>query len=153
MAQFLRPTSDIYNSGWTYSTGSTAYVLLDETTPSDSDYMAGTTTNKTLTLGLSGTSQPYASGDGTLRVRAKRTTTSPNLTIYLLNSSGGAVGDSLSITAGSSFATSTFTISATNLPNVARISLCGKNVQVSWVELETPDVAPITCGLEMGMMF
>jgi len=153
MAQFLRPTSDIFNNGWTYSTGSTAYVLLDEATASDSDYVAGTTTNKSLTMGLSGTSQPYASGDGTLRVRAKRTTTSPTLSIQLFDSSGDAVGDSLSITAGSSFATSTFTISATNLPNVARIRLYGKNVQVSWVELETPDVAPITSGLEMGMMF
>lgn len=153
MSQFLRPTSDVSNNGWTYSTGTTAYVLLDETTASDSDYMAGTTTNKSLMLGLSGTSQPYASGDGTLRVRAKRTTTSPTLAVQLFNASGGAVGSSLGITAGTSFATSTFTIAAADLPNVARIQLYGKNVQVSWVELETPDVAPITCGLEMGMMF
>lgn len=153
MAQFLRPTSDVYNEGWTYSTGSTAYVLLDEATASDSDYVAaGTTTYKYLIMGLSGTSQPYASGDGTLRVRAKRTTTSPTLIIQLFDS-GGLVGDALSITAGSSFATSTFTISATDLPGVEWIQLEGKNVQVSWVELETPDVAPITSGLEMGMMF
>lgn len=153
MAQFLRPTSDISNDGWTYSTGSTAYVLLDEATASDSDYVVAVTSTSSLVMGLSGTSQPYASGDGTLRVRAKRTTTSPTLILQLFDSSYDYVGDSLSITAGSSFATSTFTISATDLPNVAMIELYGKNVQVSWVELETPDVAPITSGLEMGMMF
>ncbi len=41
-AQFLRPISDISNSGWTPSTGSDLYACIGETVRNDSTYISAT---------------------------------------------------------------------------------------------------------------
>ena len=77
-----RPTSDISAGGWTPSTGTELYPMLDELTPDDGDYIE-TSTATTGTLGLSTPTYPGgptqilsargASDDGsTLTVRLKQ---------------------------------------------------------------------------------
>lgn len=77
-----RPTSDISAGGWTPSTGTELYPMLDELTPDDGDYIE-TSTATTGTLGLSAPTFPGgptqvlsargASDDGsTLTVRLKQ---------------------------------------------------------------------------------
>lgn len=80
--QFSRPISDVSAGGWTPSTGSDLWPMLDETSASDSDYIE-TATASTATVGLSTPTYPggavqtlsvrAASDDGsTLTVRLKQ---------------------------------------------------------------------------------
>jgi len=77
-----RPTSDVSAGGWTPSSGTELYPMLDELTPDDGDYIE-TSTATTGTLGLSAPTYPggptqvlrvrAASDDGsTLTVRLKQ---------------------------------------------------------------------------------
>jgi hypothetical protein len=70
--QFARPVSDVAAGGWTASTGSDLYAMVDESAASDADYItsgaAPAADTAVMTLGTLST--PVA-GTVTLRIRAK----------------------------------------------------------------------------------
>jgi hypothetical protein len=71
-SQFARPVSDVAAGGWTASTGSDLYAMVDESAASDADYItsdaAPAADAAVVTLGSLSTP---AAGTVTLRVRAK----------------------------------------------------------------------------------
>lgn len=84
-AQYLAPVSDVAAGSWTPSTGSDLYAMLDETSYSDTDYIAATSAT-TCTLALGSGSDPSSStghilryrllsGSGTVAVTLKQGTT------------------------------------------------------------------------------
>lgn len=53
-----RPTSDISNTGWTPSTGSDLYAMLDEVSPDDADYISTSSVGAVCKFGMNATAFP-----------------------------------------------------------------------------------------------
>ena len=71
-AQYARPVSDVSAGGWTASTGSDLFAMLDETSANDSDYI--TTTNaSTCEVALGSLSDPALSTGHIVRYRISAT--------------------------------------------------------------------------------
>lgn len=68
-----RPTSDISNTGWTASTGSDLFAMLDEVTPDDADYIVATSVGAICELDLNPTVYP-GTATQVLKFRAKSST-------------------------------------------------------------------------------
>jgi len=70
--QFARPVSDVAVGGWTASSGTDRYAMVDEATADDADYITSgaTPSNDECVLALGAISTP-AAGTVTLRVRMK----------------------------------------------------------------------------------
>ena len=71
-AQYARPTSDVSAGGWTASTGTDLFAMLDETSANDSDYIT-TTTASTCEVALGGLSDPALSTGHIVRYRISAT--------------------------------------------------------------------------------
>lgn len=82
-----RPASDTSNSGWTASTGSDLFAMLDEITPSATDYIVATATGAVCELALNTTSYPGTASQ-VLKFRASSST--GNSVIVRLKNTGGA---------------------------------------------------------------
>lgn len=59
--QFLRPISDISSSGWSASTGTALFAMLDETVRDDGDYIVATTVGATFEVLLGTVTDPASS--------------------------------------------------------------------------------------------
>jgi len=72
LPQFARPVSDVSAGGWTPSSGSDLFAMVDEVTASDTDYIrsGASPANDAAVVTLGGMSTP-AAGTVTLRVRVK----------------------------------------------------------------------------------
>lgn len=81
LGTIARPSSDISNAGWTPSTGSDLYAMLDEVTPDDADYISTSTVGATCKFGMSATSYP-GSASQQLSLRAASSTGS-GLTVVI----------------------------------------------------------------------
>ena len=78
---YLRPISDVSVGGWTPSTGTSLYAVLDEVTPSDTDYIqasSATTCEVQLTAGATPSSRDnhtlkyrILAGNGSITVELK----------------------------------------------------------------------------------
>jgi len=84
-----RPASDTSNSGWTPSTGTELYAMLDEVTPNPADYIVATTLGATCELALSDTTYP-GSATQTVSFRAS-SSTGNSVIVRLKNTAGAAV--------------------------------------------------------------
>lgn len=82
-----RPTSDTSNAGWTASTGSDLYAMLDEVTPNPADYIVATSVGAVCELALNSTSYPGTASQ-VLKFRASSST--GNSVIVRLKNTGGA---------------------------------------------------------------
>lgn len=71
-AQYARPISDVSAGGWTASTGSDLYAMLDETSANDSDYITSTTAS-TCEVSLGYLSDPALSTGHIVRYRISAT--------------------------------------------------------------------------------
>lgn len=67
-AQFLRPVSDISNTGWTPSSGSDLYAMLDESAYSDADYIVSSSAS-TCEMRVTVGTDPVSSTGHILRYR------------------------------------------------------------------------------------
>ena len=67
-AQYARPTSDVSAGGWTASTGSDLFAMLDETSANDSDYIT-TTSASTCEVALGSITDPAVSTGHIVRYR------------------------------------------------------------------------------------
>ncbi len=162
MAQFARPESDVAGGSWTAEGGpSTLWECLDESSPSDSDYIEDAGANSLCEVGLSAVTDPVSDIDHTLRVRIQGNGSGgpEKVNIRLLqgtteiqafnnqSSRGSWTTLNLAITAASSIT------DYTNLrAEMTANSLGGSETMwVSWVELEVPD-APAGGGAAVQMM-
>jgi hypothetical protein len=68
--RYARPTSDLSAGGWTPSTGSDLYAMLDEETASDTDYIE-TTTASTCEVALNAVTDPATSSGQVITIRAQ----------------------------------------------------------------------------------
>ena len=82
-----RPASDTSNSGWSASTGSDLYAMVDEVTPSATDYIVATSTGAVCELALNATGYPGTASQ-VLKFRASSST--GNIVIVRLKNTGGA---------------------------------------------------------------
>ena len=86
-ATVARPTGDTSNSGWSASTGSDLYAMLDEVTPDAADYIVATSAGAVCELALNATGYPGTSSQ-VLKFRASSST--GNSIIVRLKNTGGA---------------------------------------------------------------
>ena len=82
-----RPTSDASNSGWTPSTGSDLYAMLDEVTPDSADYIVTTATGSICELALNATTYP---GTSAQKLSFRGSSSTGNSVIVRLKNTGGA---------------------------------------------------------------
>lgn len=161
MAQFLRPDSDITTTSFNTSTGSTFYTLLDETSPSDTDYAwADNNANATLEVGLSNPGATPDSGTCTCRYRIAKTnngtvtgTGSDPLTQGFVYEGATLIANDVSQTPTGTWTTYSFTFSSTLVTDFTdlrfRMEVIAtggrpadrRGAAVSWAEIETPDGA------------
>jgi len=168
MSQYMRPISDI-NSGWSRSTGTYRYALIDEEIPNDSDYIYSSSDNAYQECKLSPPSEVPDSGGGILRVRIRRATGSSSV-----NSIGAIslrVGSTVIKTTSSIYTTETYSTQVINLTEAEMANITDwsdvrvrcvaniftyspANVYVSWIEFQVPNAPFVpSLGLEMGCNF
>lgn len=82
-----RPASDASNSGWTASTGSDLYAMLDEVTPDAGDYIVTTSTGSICEMPLQTTAYP---GTAAQKLSFKASSSTGNSVIVRLKNTGGA---------------------------------------------------------------
>lgn len=107
-----RPTSDITTTGWTASTGSVLYDMIDEVIPSDIDYILSPDVNAApgpATFGIS--SAP--AGTYVISLRAMRTSSVGQIRALLKDSGGTTVGTSSWQTITGAFTTYNFSVTTT----------------------------------------
>lgn len=103
-----RPVSDATNSGWTASTGSDLFAMLDEVTPDDADYISTTSVGASCSFGLNGTSFP---GGATQQLRLRASSPTGNgLTVVIKD--GATTIATRSLVLSSSFELHTITLTA-----------------------------------------
>lgn len=153
MAQFARPNSDISNTGWSPSTGTTLWGCVDEVTASDTDFITGTSTSAVCTIGLSSVEDPLTDSGFTFRIRAKangsgageRWTVELRQGATLIrtvasNATLARTWTDISVgllTIQSELITDFSALSVYITPTSAGAS---ESVDVSWIEFEIPDV-------------
>ncbi len=146
MAQYGRPTSDVSTGSWTTAP---LYQKVDETPYSDTDYIQLTNaTSNSCELGLGSVTDPQVSTGHIVRIRATKVGSGTiTLTGYLYE--GTTLRATISITLTTSFATTTYTLSAAEADSISnygnlRVRLTGtagstsRYVRVSWIEFEVP---------------
>lgn len=82
-----RPASDTSNSGWSPSTGTDLYAMLDETTASDTDYVVATTVGAVCEMALNTTTYP---GSATQALVFRGSSSTGNSVIVRLKNTAGA---------------------------------------------------------------
>jgi hypothetical protein len=150
MAQYARPDNDDDNAaGWTYSTGSSLFECVNEVSADDGDYInsPGGTPNY-CELGLSSVDDPSSSSNHVLRARAKRLSGGATGTAVLYE--GATPRATLTLTLDAGYVTATYTLTTgeadsisdyTNLSIRLNQTTNNKDLSVSWVEFEVPDVS------------
>ena len=81
-AQFCAPTSDVTVGSWSPTSGASLYAMLDETTPSDVDYIRTGTPADSCTVGLAAATDPAVSTGHVVSYRIQGNGTS-GLTVSL----------------------------------------------------------------------
>ena len=122
-ATYARPSADISTVGWTPSNGTALFDVIDEEYAQDGEAdrllspdLAGALTPATFTL-----STTLATGTHIIRTRARRTATTGDVRVLLLDSSGATVGTSSWQTLTASFVNYTFSVTTSG--TAARVSI------------------------------
>lgn len=115
-----RPASDIIVNGWTPSTGSDLYAMIDEPVLNRADYITSPNLTDPTTMGWSAS---LAAGTYDVSVDFDRTGATGQLRIVLLDSGGSAVGTSSWQAAPASAATTVFNVTTTGTSDRFRIEV------------------------------
>ena len=118
---FTRPSSDITTTGWTASTGSVLYDMIDESVASDADYIISPSLSGSPGPAIFGLTQTLSAGTYAVKTRARRTGASGQIRALLLDSGGSTVGTGSWETLTGSFAT--YSLSVTSSGTAARVRL------------------------------
>lgn len=156
MAQYARPESVIANPGssWGVSGAATIPEAIDETSPSDSDYIYTPDEAANLIVEFSDVTDPQSSSGHTVRVRWRslRDSTPPEKgTMALYCSTTPIRVLATDETLPTSWTTETYDLTTTEADNItdygalrlhAYANTLGSNeeMQISWAEIEVPNV-------------
>ena len=116
-----RPSSDITTTGWSASSGVVLFDMIDEVTPSDTDYIISPDLNASPAPAVFGIAPTQATGTYDVNFRARQTTGVGDIRVLLLDSSGVTVGTSSWQTLTGTFAT--YSLSVTTTGTAARVRL------------------------------
>ena len=151
MAQFARPSSDISAGVWSASSGSDLYAMIDEVTPSDSDYIYGTSDGGTFCeIKLGSLGDPVSAIGHVIRVRAFLDWIADlDLTITLRQGSSTTIATVVE-PIGDTWENIVYTLSAAEANSITDYTdlrlrfqceaLLSSEYDVSWAEFEVPDV-------------
>lgn len=90
-----RPNSDVTTTGWTASTGSDLYAMIDESIASDTDYITSPDLTSGASTTIHGLTQSLAIGTYTVRFRSEKATApTRSVRIHLMDGSSTIVGSS-----------------------------------------------------------
>ena len=119
---YTHPSSDISITGWVPSTGTDLFACIDEASYDDADYITSPTvgTGSPATLGLS---QSLAIGTWSVQVRVKKSGSTGQVRIHLVDSSDTIQGSSGWQSLSGSFSTYTFSITTTDITTRVRIEV------------------------------
>lgn len=156
--RYSYPTKDISNpGGWVASSGSDLYAMLDETSPSDTDYISITTKSgsmsaKECTLEMGAVTDPGVTTGHTISVRAKAENVFfPSLMVTLTTPDGTAAQfDCSDGELTSTFKTFTYTLTANEVNDymgdyssfkitLGSLHLTPCTYTVSWIRFEVPE--------------
>lgn len=156
MAQYGRPSSDVSNTGWVQSAGSTLWDCINETVASDTDYIRASASSFTCELGLSSVSDPVSNVNHILRLRATATGSGGaerwTVTIYQGTTLIATAFANTAVTRTTyndySYTLTTAEVDAITNYGDLRVRILGgpssgETISVSYVALEVPD-APAT---------
>lgn len=117
-----RPNSDVTTTGWTGDPDNTnLYANIDEAVASDTDFIISPGLNSTPGPAIFGINPTQATGTLNVRFRARRTGTTGDIRVLLLDSSGTTIGTSSWQALTASFAQYTLSVSTTG--TAARVRL------------------------------
>ena len=116
-----RPNSDIVVSGWTSSDAQPLYSDIDETSPSDVDYIYSPDLAGALTPATFGLTATLPAGTHDVHFRARRTLYSGDARVLLLDSGGSTVGTTAWQTLSAALAD--YSLSVTTTGTAARVSI------------------------------
>lgn len=116
-----RPSSDVTTTGWSASSGAILYDMIDEVTPSDTDYIVSPSLSGSPGPAVFGITPTQASGTYNVRLRSRRTGASGDIRALLLDSVGATVGTSAWQTLTGSYAQ--YTLSVTTTGTAERVQL------------------------------
>lgn len=154
MTQYMRPSSDI-NTGWSCSTGSARYALIDETSASDSDYIYTINNNTYQECKLSEPITPITSGEGVLRFRAKKNNSNTGKITPSIRLGNSAIKTGSAVDLTTAYAEYTVELTSIEAENITDWSdvrvrflstLSSNAVYVSWAVLEVQSAADISLG-------
>jgi hypothetical protein len=147
MTQYARPDEDITVGGWeNESSGSSLYSSIDESSPSDTDYILGKDEDECV-IGLSDLVDPNVHTDHVIKVRAKVGIGSCTGWWYLKQ---GTTTIKSGVFNSTSFATSEVTLSSAEAATITdyedlrfHFKACSNSVYstyISWAEFSVPEV-------------
>lgn len=118
-----RPAADVTTTSWVASAGTDFYALIDEASASDADYITspaitGSTAPVTVALAY-----PLNTGTWTCGVRAKTSSGTATLRVYLLNDAGTVVGTSADQAITSSYTTYSLPITTSGPATRGRVEV------------------------------
>lgn len=118
-----RPAADVTTTSWVASAGTDFFALIDETSASDADYITspaitGSTAPVTVALAY-----PLNTGTWNCGVRAKTSSGTATLRVYLLNDAGTVVGTSADQAITSSYTTYSLPITTSGPATRGRVEV------------------------------
>jgi hypothetical protein len=152
MAQFARPESDIADGVWSASSGSDRYAMIDEITPSDSDYIYGDVSGGAYCeVALSSVDNPESAIDHVVRVRGDTDWLNPETLTTTLMQGGSQIAEWNDTIEDDGPQTFTHTLSAGEANSITDYSDLRLRFEattsvteiyhVQWAEFECPDAA------------
>lgn len=155
MAQFARPDSTVSAGTWDPVGGpSTLWEAIDETSPSDSDYIEALNgENTTCELGLSTITDPVGNTGHVMRFRIQGTGSGgPERCTLELYDGATLIASITNQTSRAAWDTKTYTLTTTEADNIGdysdlRYKIISSNLAAtedmwcSWAEFEVPDAA------------
>lgn len=167
MPQYARPASDVSNIGWTRSSGSSDYALIDESSADDADYIQFTWSGAAneCEVGLSAISTPASTSGHIVRYRVREASLPSfvyptNLSVSLLEGATVIASDLIGVgIVGTTWTDFSFNLSSTeagNISDYSNLSLKfemtqgdpGETIQVSWAEYQAPNAAAGSGGFD-----
>ena len=157
-AQFARPDSDVALNGWTVSGGGSLYLAIDETSPSDADFIdelspPGPNFTVAYQMTLSNVTDPVSNSNHIIRYRGRRDQADIPLMLQIeLRQGTTLIAQFQDNNIANSFTTFTHTLSAGQADNITDYNNLrfyiyaadtdedgGVDAEVSWAEFEVPN--------------
>lgn len=117
------PSSDVTVTGWTSSAGGALYATIDEASYDDGDYIVSPTISGSTAPATFGLGSTLAAGNYTIGIRAKTSTGTATMRVYLVNDSGTSQGVTADQTITSTYTTYSLPVTTTGSATRAKVEI------------------------------